>query len=129
MRYNKEQSTVISFPLGGIGSGCIGLTGNGTLIDWEIFNRPSKGSRNGLTHFAVRTEEAGKVSAVRILNGDYPGPYNGERQFKPNYTGFGFGPEEETLANWPHFPKHEFNGNFPVAVRQFDHWHSDTFFF
>ena len=119
MRYNKEQSTVISFPLGGIGSGCIGLTGNGTLIDWEIFNRPSKGSRNGLTHFAVRAEEAGKAPAVRILNGDYPSPYNGERQFKPNYTGFGFGPEEETLANWPHFPEHEFNGNFPVAEIDF----------
>ena len=25
----------ISFPLGGIGTGCIGLAGNGSLVDWK----------------------------------------------------------------------------------------------
>ena len=43
MIYNKVKN--ISFPLGGIGTGCIGLAGNGELNDWEIFNRPNK---NGL---------------------------------------------------------------------------------
>ena len=34
----------IAFPLGGIGTGTIGLGGWGQLRDWEIQNRPAKGS-------------------------------------------------------------------------------------
>ena len=45
--YRGAKTSQISFPLGGIGSGSIGLAGNGRLIDWEIFNRPNKGSVNG----------------------------------------------------------------------------------
>ncbi len=37
--YRNARTTQISFPLGGIGAGAIGLAGNGRLIDWEIFNR------------------------------------------------------------------------------------------
>jgi hypothetical protein len=33
----------ISFPLGGIGTGGIGLGGRGNLLDLDIFNRPNKG--------------------------------------------------------------------------------------
>ena len=47
MVYKGENLREISFPLGGIGTGCIGVAGNGALIDWEIFNRPNKGSING----------------------------------------------------------------------------------
>ena len=47
MKYENESLNEISFPLGGIGTGSIGLAGNGRLIDWEIFNRPNKGSVNG----------------------------------------------------------------------------------
>ena len=47
--YRNEQLREIIFPLGGIGSGCIGLSGSGHLVDWEIFNRPAKGSHNGAT--------------------------------------------------------------------------------
>ena len=42
MIYENEYLNEISFPLGGIGSGCIGLAGNGRLIEWEICNRPNK---------------------------------------------------------------------------------------
>ena len=47
MLYKGKTTKNISFPLGGIGTGCIGLTGSGELNDWEIFNRPNKCSRNG----------------------------------------------------------------------------------
>lgn len=46
MKYNDDYTREISFPLGGIGTGSIGLAGNGRFVDWEIFNRPSKGSTN-----------------------------------------------------------------------------------
>ncbi len=43
--YSGEALKMISFPLGGIGTGTIGLGGRGELRDWEIFNRPNKGYR------------------------------------------------------------------------------------
>ena len=54
MIYEGEYTSQISFPLGGIGSGSIGLGGSGMLVDWEIFNRPAKGSLNGRTDGAHR---------------------------------------------------------------------------
>ena len=36
--YEGEALREISFPLGGIGSGCVGLDGYGRLIDWQIEN-------------------------------------------------------------------------------------------
>ena len=39
--FSGRALSEISFPLGGIGSGSIGLAGNGRLVDWEIFNRVS----------------------------------------------------------------------------------------
>ena len=119
MIYSKENCESISFPLGGIGSGCIGLSGNGSLVDWEIFNRPAKNTRNGISHFAVRTEEAGQVTALRILNGDLMPPYSGFFPEKGVCSGFGFGVSENSLAGWPHFPDHEFHGQYPVATVHF----------
>ena len=69
MRYEKEKLKEISVPLGGIGSGSIGLAGNGSLVDWEIFNRPNKKSYNGLSHFALRVKQNGK-SLAKVLQGD-----------------------------------------------------------
>ena len=45
--YQGDFRREISFPLGGIGAGCIGLDGYGRLIDWDIFYRPNKRSVNG----------------------------------------------------------------------------------
>lgn len=120
MHYPKSKTAMISFPLGGIGSGCIGLGGNGALLDWEIFNRPNKGSRCGLTHFCLRAEQQGRILDCRILNGDLPPPYAGSLGAKAGtHAGFGWGPEENTLCNWPHFRKHAFQAQYPFATVQF----------
>lgn len=34
--YEGDRTREISFPLGGIGTGSIGLSGAGRLIDWEM---------------------------------------------------------------------------------------------
>ncbi|NIM98862.1 MAG: hypothetical protein GTO24_12520, partial [candidate division Zixibacteria bacterium] len=100
--YEGAKTKEISFPLGGIGSGCIGLAGNGRLIDWEIFNRPNKGSVNGLSHFAVKAESGGKVLDARVLNGDLLPPYTGEIG-QSAFQSFGFGPSRSYMAGVPHF--------------------------
>ncbi len=72
-RYDGARGRHVSFPLGGIGAGCVGLSGAGRLIDWEIANRPDKGTVNGFTHFAIRAESGGEVLDARILNGPFEG--------------------------------------------------------
>jgi len=95
--YRGNKTREISFPLGGIGTGCIGLAGNGRLLDWEIFNRPNKGSVNGLSHFAVKAEVDGEVLDARILTGDMPPPYSGENMGRSSHS-FGFGPPRGYMA-------------------------------
>ncbi|RJS92153.1 hypothetical protein CW705_03005 [Candidatus Bathyarchaeota archaeon] len=116
--YTGSKTREISFPLGGIGTGCIGLAGNGRLIDWEIFNRPNKGSINGLSHFAVKAEVDGKVLDARILTGDLPPPYSGEDPGRASAS-FGFGPPRGYMAGLPHFREVEFEGTYPIANLKF----------
>ena len=119
MLYSKEKTECISFPMGGIGSGSIGIAGNGMLIDWEIFNAPNKGSMNGISHFAIRAEENGKVTDVRVLNGDLAPHYIGDYFYEEKHFGFGYGPAAGTLCNLPHFRKHTFEGTYPVCHLEF----------
>ena len=119
MRYAQSRTSQISFPLGGIGAGCIGLAGNGRLIDWEIFNHPNKNSANGFTHFAIRAERNGAVVDWRLLLGDLPPPYTGENGNGQLFKGFGWGPRDENLAGLRHFRRHTFIGEFPWARIEF----------
>ena len=64
--YSERETKEISFPIGRIGTGCIGLGGNGRLIDFEIFNRPNKNSYNGFTHIAVKAEDENSVIDARV---------------------------------------------------------------
>ena len=113
MKYTDEFTKEIVFPLGGIGTGSIGLSGNGGLVDWEIFNRPSKGSVNGYSHFAIRAIQGDKITAT-VLNGDIQKDYTGQYTKMP-YRGFGFGPFSQKMCGFPHFRNVEFSGEFPVA--------------
>lgn len=125
--YQGENTRLISFPLGGIGSGSVGLAGNGAFVDWEIFNRPFKGSRNGFTHLLVRAEDDRGIRDVRVLQGDYQGDaIGGEtvniKRGNGGY-GFGFGTYRGTMAGAPHFEKCVFDGEFPFAKLSFEDSH------
>ncbi len=105
MIYKGKYTNEISFPLGGIGSGSVGLTGNGVLRDFEIFNKPAKGSYMGYTHFAVKAKTKNGV-ITKVLNGDR------NTQLSPlNGTGV----EGSAMSGFPHFKNHIFKGEFPVA--------------
>ena len=115
--YSGERLREISFPLGGIGTGCIGLAGSGRLIDWEIFNRPNKGSINGYSHFAVKAERGGRVLDARVLNGDLTTDHTGESAWRSARSAdqFGFGPQRGRMAGAPHMDDVTFTGEFPMA--------------
>jgi non-lysosomal glucosylceramidase len=116
--YEGNKTKEISFPIGGIGSGCIGLAGNGQLIDWEIFNRPNKGSVNGFSHFAIKAERDGVVLGARVLQGDTLPSYMG-KYGTTMFSGYGFGPIRETMAGVPHFRDVSFEGTYPFAQMSF----------
>ncbi|MDD5603800.1 MAG: GH116 family glycosyl-hydrolase, partial [Eubacteriales bacterium] len=110
--YKGIKTNAISFPLGGLGTGCIGLSGSGRLAEWEIFNRPNKGGVNGFSHFAVKAECGGKVLDTRVLNSDLP---------QSSYQGgnSGHGPGRTAMAGMPHFRSAEFTGTYPLACIRF----------
>lgn len=112
--YTGKKTKEISFPLGGIGTGSVGFGGDGRLIDWEIANRPAKGTRNGYTHLAVKAEQNGKTIDARILNTDMQKDHIGHFCSMP-YQGFGYGPSIQTMAGFPHFQDGVLTGEFPVA--------------
>ena len=112
MIYTDQNLRQISFPIGGIGTGSIGISGNGSFIDWEIFNKPNKGSKFD-TYFAIRAERSDGKSVTKVLQGDWKGNYMGEYGKKP-FQGFGFGADGVACA-FPHFKSVEFDGRFPIA--------------
>lgn len=117
MKYKGKNLREIKFPLGGIGTGCVNICGNGRMCDFEIFDRPDKGGLNGYTHFAVKAHTGGK-KFVKVLQGDYDGSFMGEYRRIP-YAGYGFGPPAETMAGFPHFKNVTFDGKFPIAELKF----------
>ena len=117
--YKGKATKEIAFPLGGIGSGCVSLAGNGGLVDWEIQNRPNKGSLNGYTHFAIKAERNGHCIDARILNGDLYQGFTGQYWHQLGHRGFGYGVDSQRMAGFPHFSECEFTGEYPLATLQF----------
>ena len=111
MKYTGKNTQEISFPLGGIGTGSIGLTGNGRLWDFEIYNRPNKDSVNGFSHFSIKVEDENEVRDVRVLNSDYNKSYQGMLS--------GSGVPNQSMAGLPHFRDCEFIGEYPFATLNF----------
>lgn len=114
MLYKGERTRELIFPIGGIGTGSIGFAGNGRFVDWEIFNRPNKGSDNGYSHLALRCSGTKGVKC-KVLNGDLLGDYMGHYKGDVPYSGYGYGPSGTTMAGFDHFREWAFDGTFPIG--------------
>ena len=119
MIYRGGKLKEISFPLGGIGTGSVGLAGNGALIDWEIFNRPNKGSKNGYSCFAIKATFSDGKSVIKVLQGDHIKDFSGQYEKATKHNGFGYGPATNTFAGFPRFRNVKFDGKFPIATLTF----------
>lgn len=117
--YRGTQRRTLAFPLGGIGTGCVSLGGNGSLVDWEIFHRPNKGCLLPNTFFSLWTRTAdGKIDA-RVLQSLPDMPLIGN-MIGHNFTGFGFGVERETGMGLRHLRSNAFRGEYPFAWIDYD---------
>jgi len=94
----------IAFPLGGIGTGCIGLGGRGQLRDWEIFNRPDKGNAPNYAFPAIRIERPGRPAFSSVLESRLAPPYQGT---------FGLG--SRSAPGLQRLQAATFTGEFPLA--------------
>jgi uncharacterized protein (DUF608 family) len=94
----------ISFPLGGIGAGCIGLGGRGQLRDWEIFNRPDKGYAPAYAFPAIRVDRGKRPPFAAVL----------EARIRPPYQG-AFGLGTRSAPGLQRLESARFTGAFPVA--------------
>ncbi|MGD0730489.1 MAG: GH116 family glycosyl-hydrolase, partial [Terracidiphilus sp.] len=108
--YTGRRLARISCPLGGIGTGGIGLGGRGNLQDWEIFNRPDIGKGIGFSFPSLWVQTAGAA------------PYSvvAERRFLPPYdldaNGFGTG----GVPGLPRLAEAKFFGSFPLSRIEFE---------
>ena len=112
MIYRNDTLKEVLFPIGGIGSGSISIAGNGILRDFEIFNRPNKGSLSGFTHFAVRVTDADGKAYVRAVCGDVTKDLTGQYS-KGRFSGYGYGVATQTMNGFPHFRDVTLNAEFP----------------
>lgn len=75
--YDRDHIEKIVLPLGGIGTGTVGLGGRGNLCDWEIMNRPAKGftpwaEQQAGPFFAIFVSPQGGRPVSRALEGPLP---------------------------------------------------------
>jgi len=107
LRYWGENLKQIKFLLGGIGAGNVSLEGRGSLTDWEIFNRPSKGNEMYGNFVALKVEKK-RNSFFRIV---------ARKPFPPFDSSHGF--KNFRMEGGPHFKECEFTNFFPFAVIDF----------
>jgi non-lysosomal glucosylceramidase len=108
-RHTGRALARISCPLGGIGTGGIGLGGRGNLQDWQIFNRPDIGNSLEYSLPCLYVKQAGIPPYSVVL----------ERRLMPPYD-----LHEEGLgaANAPGLPRLDeatFLGSFPTSRIEF----------
>lgn len=104
MRSFDEKAGALTFPLGGIGTGTVSLGARGNFRDWEIFNRPAKGTHMQNTYFLLRIKQEGEKPVGRVLEAMHQPPYDLSHGFDP-----------QTGAGLPHFPSTTFHGEYPFA--------------
>lgn len=100
---------MISFPLGGVGAGSLGLGGRGQLRDWEIFNRPNKGFSPNYAFPAVWLQTGNAAPIAHVLESRILPPYEGE-------DGLGW----ENAPGLTRLKSATFTGEFPLAHIDFD---------
>lgn len=77
-QFTGRQLKMISFPLGGVGAGSLGLGGRGQLRDWEIFNRPNKGFSVPYAMPAIWVQTGTTEPIAHVLEARILPPYEGQ---------------------------------------------------
>ena len=89
--YTGERRQYLAFPLGGIGSGGVSISGGGRLIDWSIRNRPALQGYNGYSHFAIKAEQRRQAGRCARAQRPLRRRCRPARRARRKFDGFGLG--------------------------------------
>jgi non-lysosomal glucosylceramidase len=102
--FEGRQLKMISFPLGGVAAGSLGLGGRGQLRDWEIFNRPNQGGSPSYAFPAIWIQSGNSAPIARVLESRILPPYQGE-------SGLG----SDNVPGLSRLESAKFTGEYPLA--------------
>lgn len=108
-RFSGEYLKMISFPLGGVAAGSLGLGGRGQLVDWEIFNRPNKGYRPQYAFASIWAQAGNREPVARVLESRILAPYAGQ-------DGLG----SDNVPGLSRLDSATFTGEYPLAHIAFE---------
>lgn len=108
-QFRGRQLKMISFPLGGVAAGSIGLGGRGQLCNWEIFNRPNKGYRPSYAFASIWAQSGNQKPIARVLESRILPPYDGQ-------DGLG----SDNVPGLSRLDSAEFTGAYPLAHIDFE---------
>lgn len=101
-------ATEAAFLLGGIGTGNVSLGARGNLRDWELCNKPGKGTWFCNTYFAIWACPEGQAPVTRLL----------ESRLSPPF-GESHGMEPRTGGGLPRLDASIMHGEYPLAGIEF----------
>ena len=108
-QFRGRQLRMISFPLGGVAAGSLGLGGRGQLINWEIFNKPNKGFRPPYAFPAIWAHAGSGKPVARVL----------ESRILPPYEGWQ-GLDSNNVPGLSRLESATFTGEYPLAHIDFE---------
>lgn len=108
-QHTGRQLARVSCPLGGIGTGGIGLGGRGNLQDWQIFNRPDIGNALDYAFPSLWVKAAATPYAVVL-----------ERRLLPPYDLHEEGLGAANVPGLPRLAEATFHGSFPLSRIEFE---------
>src|ERR1035441_5529151 len=103
-QFKGRQLRMISFPLGGVAAGSIGLGGRGQLRDWEIFNRPNIGFRPRYAFPSIWAQVDNANPVARVLESRILAPFDGQDGLGSN-----------NLPSLSRLESTTFTGEYPLA--------------
>ena len=107
--FRGAQLQLISFPLGGVAAGSIGLGGRGQLCDWEIRNHPHKGFRPPYAFPSIWVQAGKEKPVARVL----------EARLRPSYEGPS-GLDSQNVPGLSRLESAVFAGEYPLARIAFE---------
>jgi non-lysosomal glucosylceramidase len=110
--FRGSHLKMISFPLGGVGAGSLGLGGRGQLRDWEIFNRPNQGFSPSYAFPSIWVQIGNQPPVAHILEARILPPFQGE-------DGLG----SQNAAGLTRLKTATFSGEYPLAHIDFEDSH------